>query len=382
MKLPVKGINKKLLKETMMSGPALLSTIEQTKSLGNIGEEVLSKFKIKKVESDQLYSYKIRVAIHDVVLKRFGKEALFYFGYTQLDGYKKIFEALGNPFEGFRKAQIKKLQSSNSSTAAKARDKFVELLAKTVTQLNTKSIFCPSNDCLVSYRSLSESVGIYSLCNAVMKKHHAFNTGAFTRQLTDIIGDNWKWKISSYQKEMHQGDGWANHAWKIEFFPKKEKKDLYLYVADLESRQEAKDKFIINVLNDSVKSRKSAEKQKELSEQQRLKLASISNQIGKYIPPQIHDALFAGKYDTEIKTRRRKLTVFFSDIKNFTSTSENLQPEDLTKYLNEYFSEMTKIALNHGATIDKYIGDAVMLFLGILKQKESEKMLELVWRWP
>ena len=74
--------------------------------------------------------------------------------------------------------------------------------------------------------------------------------------------------------------------------------------------------------------------------------------------------MFAGKYDTEIKTRRRKLTVFFSDIKNFTSTSENLQPEDLTKYLNEYFSEMTKIALNHGATIDKYIGDAVMLFFG------------------
>ena len=91
MKIPAKGINKKLLKETMMSGPALLSTIEQTKSLGNIGEEVLSKFKIKKVESDQLYSYKIRVAIHDVVLKRFGKEALFYFGYTQMDGYKKIF---------------------------------------------------------------------------------------------------------------------------------------------------------------------------------------------------------------------------------------------------------------------------------------------------
>ena len=85
MKLPAKGINKKLLKETMMSGPALLSTIEQTKSLGNIGEEVLSKFKIKKVESDQLYSYKIRVAIHDVVLKRFGKEALFYFGYIEVD---------------------------------------------------------------------------------------------------------------------------------------------------------------------------------------------------------------------------------------------------------------------------------------------------------
>ena len=49
---------------------------------------------------------------------------------------------------------------------------------------------------------------------------------------------------------------------------------------------------------------------------------------------------------------------------NFTSTSENLQPVDLTKYLNEYFSEMTKIAPNHGATIDKYIGDAMMVFFG------------------
>ena len=95
-------------------------------------------------------------------------------------------------------------------------------------------------------------------------------------------------------------------------------------------------------------------------------LTEISSQLSKYIPPQIHDALFAGKYDTEIKTlvNRRKLTVFFSDIKNFTSTSENLQPEDLTKYLNEYFSEMTKIAIDHGATIDKYIGDAMMVFFG------------------
>ena len=54
-----------------------------------------------------------------------------------------------------------------------------------------------------------------------------------------------------------------------------------------------------------------------------------------------------------ILLQEEKLT-FFSDIKNFTDTSEKLQPEDLTKYLNEYFSEMTKIALEYGATIDKY----------------------------
>jgi class 3 adenylate cyclase len=65
-----------------------------------------------------------------------------------------------------------------------------------------------------------------------------------------------------------------------------------------------------------------------------------------------------------VATQRKKLTVFFSDIKEFTTSAESLQPEALTEYLNEYFSEMTKIALEYGATIDKYIGDAMMLFFG------------------
>jgi class 3 adenylate cyclase len=99
-------------------------------------------------------------------------------------------------------------------------------------------------------------------------------------------------------------------------------------------------------------------------EQQRSRLEGLSQQLAKYLPPQIHEALFAGKYDTQITTQRKKLTVFFSDIKDFTRTAESLQPESLTEYLNDYFSEMTAIALSHGATIDKYIGDAVMLFFG------------------
>ena len=40
-----------------------------------------------------------------------------------------------------------------------------------------------------------------------------------------------------------------------------------------------------------------------------------------------------------LQQEERNLTIFFSDIKNFTDTSEKLQPEDLTKYLNEYFSK-------------------------------------------
>ena len=99
-------------------------------------------------------------------------------------------------------------------------------------------------------------------------------------------------------------------------------------------------------------------------DQRKTELESLSKQLAKYLPPQIHEALFEGKYDTRIATQRKKLTVLFSDIKNFTQTSENLQPEALTEYLNEYFSEMTQIAIDHGATIDKYMGDAMMVFFG------------------
>jgi adenylate cyclase len=90
----------------------------------------------------------------------------------------------------------------------------------------------------------------------------------------------------------------------------------------------------------------------------------LSIKLSKYLPPQIHKALFSGQHDAKVATQRKKLTVFFSDIKEFTTSAESLQPEALTEYLNEYFSEMTKLALEYGATIDKYIGDAMMLFFG------------------
>lgn len=93
-------------------------------------------------------------------------------------------------------------------------------------------------------------------------------------------------------------------------------------------------------------------------------LATISMKIAKYISPQIYKSIFSGQRDVAIATERKKLTIFFSDIKDFTATTERLQPEDLTALLNEYFTEMSAIALRHGATVDKFIGDAMLLFFG------------------
>src|SRR5204863_4529901 len=87
-------------------------------------------------------------------------------------------------------------------------------------------------------------------------------------------------------------------------------------------------------------------------------LATLSMKISRYLSPQIYKSIFSGQKDVTISTERKKLTIFFSDIKDFTATTERMQPEDLTALLNEYLTEMSSIALAHGGTVDKFIGDA------------------------
>jgi adenylate/guanylate cyclase len=99
-------------------------------------------------------------------------------------------------------------------------------------------------------------------------------------------------------------------------------------------------------------------------DEKRTMLEGLSSKLAKYLSPQIYQSIFSGEQDASLTTQRKKLTVFFSDIKNFTQTTEDMQPEDLTYLLNSYFTEMSGIALRHGATIDKFIGDAMLMFFG------------------
>jgi adenylate cyclase len=93
-------------------------------------------------------------------------------------------------------------------------------------------------------------------------------------------------------------------------------------------------------------------------------LASVSMKIAKYLSPQVYKGIFSGQKDVVIATERKKLTIFFSDIKDFTATTERLQPEEITNLLNEYLTEMSSIAQTHGGTLDKFIGDAILVFFG------------------
>ena len=93
----------------------------------------------------------------------------------------------------------------------------------------------------------------------------------------------------------------------------------------------------------------------------------------------------------------KQVTVFFSDIVGFTSLSEQLSPDELSAFLNTYLEEMSKIATRFGATIDKIMGDSIMVFLGdpesrgiqndavscvsmALAMKKSMEELQLRWQ--
>jgi adenylate cyclase len=102
-------------------------------------------------------------------------------------------------------------------------------------------------------------------------------------------------------------------------------------------------------------------------------LRSVATRVSRYLSPQIYESIFSGKTADTIHTKRKKLTIFFSDIKDFTSTSQRLQPEALTALLNEYFTEMSHIALEYGGTVDKFVGDAILIFFGDPESKGVEQ---------
>ena len=102
---------------------------------------------------------------------------------------------------------------------------------------------------------------------------------------------------------------------------------------------------------------------KSLNEKNRM-LETLSKKLSKYLSPQVYSSIFTGQRDVALSTERKKLTVFFSDIKDFTATTADLEPEELANLLNHYLTEMSNIALEYGATIDKFVGDAVVLFFG------------------
>ena len=83
-----------------------------------------------------------------------------------------------------------------------------------------------------------------------------------------------------------------------------------------------------------------------------------------YLSSQLYNSIIKGTADSKLSYKRRKLTMFFSDIEGFTRITDMIEPETLSGLLNEYLTVMSDIAVMYGGTIDKFIGDAIVVFFG------------------
>lgn len=108
------------------------------------------------------------------------------------------------------------------------------------------------------------------------------------------------------------------------------------------------------------------EAQKALRNEQG-KVAQAYSLLSKYVPPQLADVISNGNIDSIWKHSRKKLTLFFSDIKDFTSITDNLEPEDMANVLNEYLTEMNIIINEYKGTLAQVIGDGLYIIFGAPK---------------
>jgi adenylate cyclase len=98
--------------------------------------------------------------------------------------------------------------------------------------------------------------------------------------------------------------------------------------------------------------------------------AFLRNAFRKYVSPSVVDEIVSQKRGLVLGGVKREVSVLFSDIRGFTSISEKMDSENLSKLLSAYLTPMTQLVLDHRGTLDKYIGDAVMAFWGAPVKEE------------
>ena len=329
-------------------GASLASTIKVLAGLGPLGEKVLKQNGISEIDPKKNYPSSIRLKIFEEVRSRFGTDALYAIGIEQGLLMLSMLPDFGKYIDNSRKTYSMRSVSSNNRTR---NFNFIDETLPGLQKITNDYMGQFRSNKLkgdIGFKRISEDTWEMAFVLAQPLKNWKFGIGNYHIFLINLFGDLFNIDYKLDEKSEDIDDGWSSGAFILKFLPNETLRDQKEIIAN--TRLKAHEGLMKAVLED-------AERKKEETER-------LSVNLAKYLPPQVHEAIFSGEFDTGITTKRRKLTIFFSDISNFTSTSEGLQPEDLTRYLNEYFSEMTDIALDHGATIDKYIGDAMMVFFG------------------
>ena len=90
----------------------------------------------------------------------------------------------------------------------------------------------------------------------------------------------------------------------------------------------------------------------------------IKSNLERYVASQVVQAILDLKGDITLKPIKRNVAILFSDIRNFTAKCEDLAPEEIVGYLNEYFTHMVDVIFNHQGTVNKFVGDMIVAFFG------------------
>lgn len=136
-------------------------------------------------------------------------------------------------------------------------------------------------------------------------------------------------------------------------------------------------------LNETLKERNSLieEFNQSLEDKVRQQVEEIqrTSRLKRYVSPQIAESIISSGSDKYLTNARKLLTICFSDLKGFTEASESMEPEDTITLLNEYFTEMTKIVFQYGGTLDKFMGDGILVFFGdpIMYNNHAERAVRM-----
>lgn len=129
---------------------------------------------------------------------------------------------------------------------------------------------------------------------------------------------------------------------------------------------------IASIINNTLL-HKNKEEQKQLIENKRIHYENISKELSKYLSPQVYRHIFSSGSNIDVSNKRKYLTVLLSELVGYTGALKILKHDKSTNLLNDYLDQMSEIAREYGATIDKYIGDNMLVFFGDPESKGMEK---------
>ncbi len=116
--------------------------------------------------------------------------------------------------------------------------------------------------------------------------------------------------------------------------------------------------------------------QLEAKVKEQLEAIFKSKRLTRYFPNKMLERILSSEEEVILSSERRNITLFFSDLSGFTELTDRMEPEQITILLNEYMAEMVELIVQHGATLDKFMGDGLMAIFGAPDEMDKQEQAQ------